>query len=323
MAEWAVELRPQNLDQMVGQEANREIIQKWIDTDTLPNTLIFYGRSGTGKTTIGRIIPKLMDAELIELDAASNNSVDDARQINEQALRLSLTGRHKIFLIDEAHGLSNAAYQVLLKTIEEPHPKVHFILSTTEYTKLPMTIRGRARMLKFYTVPKEQLKEYAEAVLEHKGYTLSEEVIDLVVEQSNGQVRDLLKVLQTSAEGNFNEKQFRKFFAVPDDRGMRTFINGVFTTAKKSGLQVLNSVDTDLLDWKTELQKHIYKLLEHKHQVTPINFGNNVSLQKQIEGITEKFTDIQFGRLLTELNKIDNAQTAYTQLYALLFRGIE
>ena len=73
MAEWAVELRPQNLDQMVGQEANREIIQKWIDTDTLPNTLIFYGRSGTGKTTIGRIIPKLMDAELIELDAASNN----------------------------------------------------------------------------------------------------------------------------------------------------------------------------------------------------------------------------------------------------------
>lgn len=322
MAEWAVELRPKSLNQMIGQEANIEILQKWVDTKTLPNALIFYGRSGSGKTTAGRILPLLMGAELIELDAASHNSVDDARQISEQALRMSLTGRDKIFLIDEVQALSNSAWQALLKTIEEPNPKIHFLLCTTEYTKLPLTIRGRSRMLKFYSIPKEQLKEYAEAVLEHKGYKLSEEVIDLVVDQSNGQVRDLLKILQTAAEGNFTLEKFKKFFAIPDDAGMRNFINAVLTDSKKSGLKVLNSIDTDLLEWVTGLQKHIYRLLEHKHAVTPMNFGDNITLANKVATLIGKFSDQQFGALLTELNKINNAQTAYANLYALLFRGI-
>lgn len=322
MSEWAVELRPKNLDQMVGQEANREIVSGWINSNTLPNALIFYGRSGSGKTTMARIIPLLMDAELIELDAASHNSVEDARQINEQALRMSLTGKHKIFLIDEAHALSTNAYQALLKTIEEPNPKIHFIFATTNYTKLPTTIRGRSRMLKFYSLPKEQLKEYAEAVLEHKNYSLSDEVIDLVVDQSNGQVRDLLKVLQTSAEGNFTVEQFKKFFAVPDDKGMRNFINSVLTDSKKNGLKVLNSIDTDLIEWVEGLQKHIYQLLEHKYGVTKMNFGNNITLETKVNDLVNKFSDIQWGRFLTELNKITNSQTAYANLYALLFRGV-
>lgn len=323
MSEWAVELRPRTLDQMVGQEANREIVGRWIETNTLPNALIFYGRSGSGKTTMARIIPLLMGAELIELDAASHNSVDDARQINEQAIRLSLTGRHKIFLIDEAHSLSNNAWQALLKTIEEPNAKVTFIFCTTEYTKLPMTIRGRSRMLKFYSLPRAQLKEYAEAVLSHKGATLSDEVIDLVVDQANGQVRDLLKVLQTSAEGKFTAEKFKHFFAVPNDTGMRNFINSVFTSSKKTGLKVLTSIDTDLVEWVTGLQKHIYSLLEHKHGVTVMAFGNNIALETKVNELLKKFTDEQWGKLLTELNKINNAQTAFANLYALLFKGVE
>ncbi len=322
MAEWAVELRPKRLDQMVGQEANREILSKWIETDTLPSALIFFGRSGSGKTTAARIVALQMDAELIELDAASHNSVDDARLLNEQALKLSLTGKHKIFLIDECHALSNAAWQALLKTIEEPNPKVHWILATTEYTKLPATIRGRSRMLKFYSLPKEQLKEYAEEVIAYKGYTLSNEVLDLAVELANGQVRDLLKILQTAAEGNFDVTKFRKFFAIPDESGMRTFINAVLTDAKKQGIKVLNSIQTDLIEWVNGLQKHIYKLLEHKYGITPIDFGTNVSLATKVENLINKFSDQQFGALLTELNKINNAQTAYAQLYALLFRGV-
>ena len=322
MGEWAVELRPKNLDQMIGQEANREIVRKWIETNTLPNALIFYGRSGSGKTTMARMIPLLMDAELIELDAASHNSVDDARQINEQALRMSLTGKHKIFLIDECHMLSQAAWNSLLKVIEEPSSKIHFIFATTEYTKLPMTIRGRSRMLKFYSLPKEQLKEYAQAVLEHKGYNLSDELLDLTVEQSNGQVRDLLKILQTAAEGNFTLEKFKKFFAIPENKGMRNFINAVLTDSKKTGIKVLNSIDTDLIEWVTGLQKHIYRLLEHKYNITPMEFGNDITTATKITDFINKFSDEQWGELLTELNKVNNAQTAYANLYALLFRGI-
>ena len=144
----------------------------------------------------------------------------------------------------------------------------------------------------------------------------------MVVDQSNGQVRDLLKILQTATEGNFTLEKFKKFFAIPDDAGMRNFINAVLTDSKKSGLKVLNSIDTDLLEWVTGLQKHIYRLLEHKHAVTPMNFGDNITLANKVETLIGKFSDQQFGALLTELNKINNAQTAYANLYALLFRGI-
>ena len=321
--EWAVKLRPQTLEQMAGQESNKLIIQNWIDNDNLPNALIFYGKSGSGKTTLARMLGLLANAEVIELDAASHNSVDDARQINELAGRLSLTGRHKIFLIDESHQLSTAAFNVLLKSIEEPNPKVHFILATTEYTKLPLTIRGRSRMLKFYSIPREQQVEYAKAVLEHEGYTLSDDVIDLIVDQSNGQMRDLLKLLQTTCEAKLDSvEKLKKFLAIPDNKGMRNFINAVLSGNPKNGIKVLNEIDTDLLEWILALQKHIYQLLEDKYGITPIN-TKDITTYNKIKALENKFTDRQFGALLTELNKINRAETAYAQLYALLFRGID
>lgn len=321
--EWSVALRPKLLDQMVGQEANRKIIEQWIAEDNLPGTLIFYGRSGSGKTTCARIIPAMLDGELIELDAASHNSVDDARQINELAGRLSLTGKHKIFLIDEAHMLSVAAFNALLKTIEEPNDKTHFILCTTEYSKLPLTIRGRSRMLKFYSLPKEQLKEYAEAVLEHMGYTLKPEVLELVISQSRGQVRDLLKLLQTVCEGNMNDiEELKKFLAIPDSKGMRNFINAVLDGKPQAGIKVINSINTDLLEWIAALQGHIYQLLEDKYNVTPIDFGTNIAQATKVKELENKFTDRQWGALLSSLNKIRQADTAYAQLYALLFAGV-
>lgn len=321
--EWAVELRPKSFDQMVGQETNREILTNWVATNTLPNALIFFGKSGSGKTTCGRILPLVMDAELVELDAASNNSVEDARNINNLANRLSLSGKHKVFLIDEAHMLSAAAWNALLKSIEEPDPKTHFVFCSTDYTKIPLTIRGRSRMLKFYSVLPSLLLEYAQAVLEYKGYKLPDDVLDIVVKQANGQVRDLLKVLQTAAEGNLNTAdKLKRFLAIPDAKGMRTFINAVLSGQPKLGVKVIKDVETDLLEWVQALQQHIYQLLEDKFNITPLNFGTDAAQQSKVRELESKFTDKQWGALLTELNKITRNETAYAQLYALLFAGI-
>lgn len=319
--EWAVKLRPSSLDKMVGAQVNREIMQKWVTEDTLPSSVIFYGRSGCGKTSSARILARMMNAELIELDAASHNGVADARQVNEQAARLSLTGQHKIFLIDEAHQLSQQAWDTLLKSIEEPNDRTHFIFSTTNYAALPNTIRGRSRMLKFYSVPAEELKEYAQAVVEHEGYQLNDEVIDVIVQQSKGQVRDLLKMLQTACEANLNDvDKLKRFLGIPNNTGMRTYIYAVLSNNPKSAIKVLNSIDTDLLEWVAALQNHIYQLLEDKYNIVPIKAPDKILTKiKELEAM---FTDKQFGALLTELNKIRNADTAYAQLYALLFRGI-
>lgn len=321
--EWSVSLRPKNFNQMVGQEANRKILTQWVETNTLPSTLIFFGRSGSGKTTSARILPLLMNAELVELDAASNNSVDDARSICNLASKLALSGKHKIFLIDEAHMLSMAAWNALLKTIEEPNPMTHFILCTTEYTKLPLTIRGRSRMLKFYSITDELLREYAEAVLEHKGYTLPEDVLSLIISQSSGQVRDLLKLLQTAAEGGLNTVEaLKKFLAIPDETGMRNFINAVLSNKPKPGITVLKEIKTDLLEWVRALQKHIYQLLEDKYGITPLLIPGNATAHKKIKELEDKFSDAQWGALLTALNGITHNETAYAKLYALLFVGV-
>lgn len=322
--EWAVELRPTELDKMLGMQVNGKIVQGWIDNDAIPNSVIFYGKSGTGKTTLSRAIAHLVGAELVELDAASHNGVDDARQINELASRLSLTGTHKIFLIDEAHMLTTAAFNALLKNIEEPNPKCHFFWATTDYSKLPNTIKGRSRMLKFYSVPKEELKDYALAVLEYKGYTLKDEVIDIIVSRSYGQVRDMLKLLQTACEGNLNSVDaISKFLAIPDSKGMRTFINGVLSHAPKTALSVLLGINTDLIEWVRALQTHIYELLEDKYGVKQIYVGDNITLKNQIQTVQNKFTDKQFGALLSALNKITSPDTAFAELYALLFKGVD
>ena len=107
--DWSLKYRPQRLDDLIGQDVNVEILKDLVANDKLFSAMIFYGTSGCGKTTTARILVNELNAEVIELDAASNNGVDDARNIKEMASKLALTGRKKIFIIDEAHMLSRSA----------------------------------------------------------------------------------------------------------------------------------------------------------------------------------------------------------------------
>lgn len=212
MEDWALKYRPQRLDNLVGQDVNREILSKLVAENKLFNAMIFYGKSGCGKTTTARILVNELDAEVVELDAASNNGVDDARNIKDIASKLALTGRKKIIIIDEAHMLSKAAWNALLKAIEEPNDKTHFIFCTTEYTAIPATIRGRSQMFKFYSIQHQVLVDYAKTILSKENRHLEDDCIELIVKESKGQVRDLLKMLQVAAEQDCTTaEKFSKF----------------------------------------------------------------------------------------------------------------
>ena len=162
--DWALKYRPRVLDDLVGQDVNKEILKELVAKDSLFGAMIFYGRSGCGKTTTARILVNELDAEIIELDGASNNGVDDARNIKDIASKLALTGKRKIIIIDEAHMLSRGAWNALLKAIEEPNSMTHFIFCTTEYRAIPATIRGRSHMFKFYSIEPEVLTNYAKHI---------------------------------------------------------------------------------------------------------------------------------------------------------------
>lgn len=322
MNDWALKYRPKKLNELVGQDVNKEILSTLVAENKLFNAMIFYGRSGCGKTTTARILVNELDAEAIELDAASNNGVDDARNIKDIASKLALTGRHKVITIDEAHMLSKAAWNALLKAIEEPNEKTHFVFCTTEYTAIPATIRGRSQMFKFYSIPRETLKEYARHILQLEGSELDDDCIDLIVRESKGQVRDLLKLLQVASEqGLTTEEKLRRFLAIPDTRGMGAYIDAVLSGNAKMAVKVLKGLSTDLLEWRNRLEQLVYEVLEDRFEIEELSYP--IAQTSKLRQLGVSYTPKQFGKLLDFLLKITKAETAYQLLYVLAVEGID
>lgn len=320
--DWSLKYRPQKLKDLVGQEVNKEILQSLIQNNKLFNAMIFYGRSGCGKTTTARILVNELNAEVIELDAASNNSVDDARNIKDIASKLALTGRPKIIIIDEAHMLSKAAWNALLKTIEEPNDKTFFIFCTTEYGAIPTTIRGRSQMFKFYSIPRETLMEYSKQILEKEGLHLQDDCIELIIRESKGQVRDLLKMLQVAAEQKYTTAaEFSKFLALPDIKGMGAFLQAILDGNSKTAIKVLKGLNTDLMEWRNRLESLIYEILEDKYEIEELRYP--IQQTSKLRQLAETYRPQCFGKILNYLLKITKAETAYQLLYVLATLGVE
>ena len=322
MEDWALKYRPQTLDSLVGQEVNRDILKKLVAENKLFNAMIFYGKSGCGKTTTARILVNELNAEVVELDAASNNGVDDARNIKDIASKLALTGQQKIIIIDEAHMLSKAAWNALLKAIEEPNEKTHFIFCTTEYAAIPATIRGRSQMFKFYSIPKEVLFDYAKTILTRENKSLQDDCIELIVRESKGQVRDLLKMLQIAAEqGYTTAEQFSKFLAIPDTKGMGAFLSAVLSGNTKLAVKVLKDLNTDLIEWKNRLESLIYEILEDKYEISELSYP--IQQTSMFRELAATYKPQAFGKILDYLLKINKADNAYQLLYVLATLGVD
>ena len=322
MVDWALKYRPSRLADLVGQDVNKEILEKLVKEDRLFSAMIFYGRSGCGKTTTARILVNELDAEVVELDAASNNGVDDARNIKDIASKLALTGKKKIIIIDEAHMLSKAAWNALLKAIEEPNDKTHFIFCTTEYVAIPATIRGRSHMFKFYSVPENILDEYAHHILKLEHQTLEDDCIELIVKESKGQVRDLLKLLQLAAEQKLTTvEKLSKFLALPDTKGMGAYLAAVLSGEAKLAVKVLKGLTTDLLEWRNRLEALIYEILEDKYGISELKYP--LAQTMKFRELAEKFPPSDFGKVLDFLLRVNRADTAYRLLYVLATLGVD
>ena len=172
----ALKYRPQHFSDVVGQQAITQTLENAISKDQLPQALLFCGPRGVGKTTCARILAKKINSasetdtdqdfafNIFELDAASNNSVDDIRKLNEQVRIPPQTGTHKVYIIDEVHMLSTAAFNAFLKTLEEPPKHVIFILATTEKHKIIPTILSRCQIFQFKRITPKDIQVYLEDI---------------------------------------------------------------------------------------------------------------------------------------------------------------
>lgn len=191
--------RPTTFDEVLGQSHILPILQNQIKTNTISHAYLFAGPRGTGKTSTAKLFAQALNngntMDVIELDAASNNSVEDMREIVDNAALAPFGGGYKIYILDEAHMLSKSAFNALLKTLEEPPAHVIFILATTEPERIPKTILSRTLRFDFVRITEEIIAERLKTVLEAEGISYEEDALRYIAQKSDGALRDALSLL--------------------------------------------------------------------------------------------------------------------------------
>lgn len=211
--------RSQNFSQLVGQEVIARTLKQAVEQDKISHAYLFSGPRGTGKTSVAKIFAKAMNCpnqvggepcnncyicqavtdgsleDVIELDAASNNGVDEIRDIRDKSTYAPSIAKYKVYIIDEVHMLSTGAFNALLKTLEEPTPNVVFILATTELHKIPATILSRVQRFEFKSIKTQDIRDHLFHILEKEGIDYEKEAVEIIARRAEGGMRDALSIL--------------------------------------------------------------------------------------------------------------------------------
>lgn len=259
--------RPGTFDDITGQEYITRSLKNAVSTGKTAHALLFSGPRGVGKTSSARILAKALNCkhgptpnpcsecsfcveiaegkslDVIEIDAASHTGVNDVREIIENIKYLPASGKYKIYIVDEAHMLSQSAFNALLKTLEEPPPHVVFILATTEVHKVPVTILSRCQRHDFKKVPVEQIRERLTTITTAEGIEVGEETLYTVAREADGSMRDALslmdQLLATFGNSIAHDDAVR-ILGVLDRNILKSVLHAVIGKDPKSAIEALN-----------------------------------------------------------------------------------
>ena len=277
MRSLATKYRPKTFDEVVGHEAVVKILKNQINKEMLSNVLLLAGKTGSGKTTVARIVANTINKGIgspIEIDAASNSGVDNVREIIKDAQERAIDGEYKVFIIDEAQSLSSTAWQAFLKCIEEPPKYTIFIFCTTDPQKIPNTILNRVQRFNFNGIPKQQIVNRLKYVCECEEFTNYEESIEYIGKLVNGCMREALTLLDKCADysTDLSIENTMKVLGTPSHDMMFHLVDRLLDCDEAGVLETLENVDNSGIDLKLFTDMFLEFLLNVQKYIIFNNF---------------------------------------------------
>lgn len=285
--------RPHTFSDLIGQETISHILSNAISQGKIAHAYLFSGPRGVGKTSSARILARAVNCEkgpipepcglcsscieilegasvdVMEIDGASNNSVNDIRDLRERVRYAPASGRYKVYIIDEAHMLSDAAFNALLKTLEEPPPHVIFVLATTAPRKIPATVLSRCQHLPFRRIPIQKIKGRLRTIADAEGVKITDEALEMIAKAAEGSMRDSLTILDQviSFSPDIKDSEIKDLLGIPDFNALYEISLSVIKGDRKRLLEIIQGLTdkgTDLKSFAKDLMNFFRDLLTAK-----------------------------------------------------------
>ena len=326
--------RPLNFSEMVGQEHITRTLRNQVIEQRVGHAYLFNGGRGTGKTSAAKILARAVNClnpkdgepcneceickailsgsltDVVEMDAASNNSVEDIRAIRDEVNFLPTRAKYRVYIIDEVHMLSTGAFNALLKTLEEPPEPVKFILATTDPQKLPATILSRCQRFDFKRISTQDIIKRLEIICKESNIQISKEALELIAILSEGAMRDAISILERCAAEQteeINEDKVRDLVGIPKITYINKLAKGIINKEPEEAINIVNTIleegkDIDNFLW--ELIKYIKDILVYK-STSKLEIYNQEEI-KNIKELADSTDKERLLRLIYELSELAN-----------------
>jgi DNA polymerase-3 subunit gamma/tau len=327
--------RPQGFDDLIGQEAVVKTLKNALSSGKIVHAYLFSGPRGVGKTSSARILAKALNCQtrtdiepcgecqscsaitegssvdVLEIDGASNTSVDAVRELREAVKYAPSGGKYKIYIIDEVHMLSTPAFNALLKTLEEPPPHVIFIFATTEPKKIPSTILSRCQHHSFRRITKAGIKVQLKKITETEKINLEDTALEIIAKAAEGSMRDALTLLDqaSSFSSDISEKELQSLLGLPETE----VILNLAETILAGNISRTLSIIKELTDRGSDLRKIARELVEHFRNIAIVKVTEEAGellefTEEEVQGLRHSASGVsieQLTLLLTELLRLE------------------
>ena len=342
--------RPVKFSEIVGQEHITRTLRNQIIANRVGHAYLLTGGRGTGKTSAAKILARAINClnpqdgepcneceickaalngsltDIVEMDAASNNSVEDVRSIREEVNFLPTLAKYRVYIIDEVHMLSVGAFNALLKTLEEPPAHVKFILATTEPQKLPATILSRCQRFDYKTIPAEGIKSRLEYICKECKINITDEALKTISVLADGAMRDGLSILERcvqEGEELIDDNKVKELAGIPKTEYVNKILNSVLEYNVEETLKNINYVIVDGKD----LSNLLWELIKYTKNVLVFKAGGKLDLYNedelmQIEELAQKCSKDRLMKIIFSLSELANDLKTTTQKTIMLEVGI-